>query len=145
MTVEYGPKSTANPAQLMLREVWSTGDLELIDELVADRHVHHDPLLEEPISGASALKEWVATVRTGSPTLTKSVRETYVDGNAVVLTYTSTGTHDGEIMGIAPTGRSFELEGTSVFRVDEGKLVETVDVWDTYGLFSQIGAVPEGV
>ncbi|WP_290814420.1 ester cyclase [Halovivax sp.] len=145
MTAERGPKSTANPAQLMLREVWSTGDLELIDELVADRHVHHDPLLDEPIAGASALKEWVATVRSGSPTLAKSVRETYVDGNAVILTYTSTGTHEGEIMGIAPTGRSFELEGTSVFRVDDGRLMETVDVWDTLGLFSQIGEFPEEV
>ncbi|AGB17020.1 ketosteroid isomerase-like protein [Halovivax ruber XH-70] len=145
MTAATGPKSTANPAHLMLREVWSTGDIELIDELVADRHVHYDPLFDEPIAGASALKEWVGTVRTGSPTLTKSVRETYVDGNAVILTYTSTGTHDGEIMGIAPTGRSFELEGASVFRVDDGRLVETVDVWDTFGLFSQIGAFPEVV
>ncbi len=145
MTDPTGFEPNTNTARLMLREVWSTGDLALIDELIADHHVHHDPLLQEPIEGPEGLKEWVGTVLEGTPDLTKTANGTYVDDDAVIVPYTATGTHEGEILGITPTGRSIEIDGVYVFHGEDGTLEETLDMWDAFGLFSQIGALPEGL
>ena len=145
MTTPTERESNVNPARLMVREVWSAGDLALIDELATDDHVHHDPLIREPLEGRTALKEWVATVREGAPDLTKTITGTYVDGDAVIVTYTTTGTHEGEIMGIAPTDRSIEVDGVYVFHVADGTIEETLDTWDAFGLFAQLGAFPEVV
>ncbi|ARS89995.1 ester cyclase [Natrarchaeobaculum aegyptiacum] len=136
--------STASPALQLLREVWSGGDLALIDELVTDDYVHSDSVLPDLLEGPAALREWVETVRTGTPDMTKTVRETYVDGDAVIIAYTARGTHEGDIFGIAPTGRSLEVDGVCVSRVADGRLVESTDVWDAFGLFAQLGTFLEG-
>ncbi|WP_255192927.1 ester cyclase [Natronobeatus ordinarius] len=143
MTTPRESGSKVTPAHLILREVWSTGDVALIDDLLTDDHVHHEPLLPEPLEGREPLKEWIETVREGAPDLTKTVGETYVDGDAVIVTYTATATHEGDILGIAPTGRSIEVDGVYVHQVEDGKLAETTDSWDAFGLFAQLGAFPE--
>lgn len=130
-----------SPARLMVEEVWSRGDLELIDDLVTDDYVQYDPALPEPIRGPEALKETVAMFREGTPDLTKRYEETIVDGNRVVIPYTATGTHEGDILGVAPTGTEIEVDGTFIYRVDDGRLSEGTDLWDTFGLLRQIGAV----
>ncbi|MGM0605224.1 MAG: ester cyclase [Halobacteriota archaeon] len=130
------------PAHLMLQEVWSKGDLALIDELTTEDYVEHDPVLPEPVRGREALKETIAMFREGTPDLTKAVDETYVDGDTVVVTYTATGTHEGEFMGIARTGREIEVDGVFVYRVEDDRLAEGRDVWDAFGLLGQIGALP---
>lgn len=143
MTTEHQPGTIAEPAHLMLQEVWSKGDLNLVDELVTQDYVERDPVLPDPIRGPEALKETIAMFREGAPDLTKAVDETYVDDDTVVLPYTATGTHDGPILGIEPTGREIEVGGIFVYRVEQGRLAEGTDMWDAFGLLAQIGALPE--
>ena len=121
------------------------GDLALIDELVTDDYVHSDSVLPDSLEGPAALREWVETVREGTPDMTKTIDETYVDGETVIVVYTARGTHEGDIFGIAPTGRSIEVDGVVVSRVADGRLVESTDVWDAFGLFAQLGTFPEAI
>lgn len=143
MTAQNRSDSRVTPAHLMLDEVWSKGDMALIDELTTDEYVEHDPALPEPIRGREALEETVAMYREGTPDLTKAVDETFVDGDTVIVTYTAKGTHEGEIMGVPPTGRSVEVDGVFVYRVEDGRLTEGTDMWDVFGLLAQIGGLPE--
>ncbi|MBS1810400.1 MAG: ester cyclase [Acidobacteria bacterium] len=53
--------------------------------------------------------------------------------------WTVTGTHVGEFLGNAPTGKQFTLDGISIYRVRDGKLVEERTVWDALGLVKQLG------
>ena len=126
------------PVHLMLREVWSAGDLALVDELVAKAHVQHDPVFPEPVRGRSSLKEAIGRFRTGTPDLTKVVDETYVDDGTVIARYTATGTHEGELLGVAPTGRSIAVDGIYLSHVEDGKLIESTDMWDAFGVLQQI-------
>jgi predicted ester cyclase len=48
------------------------------------------------------------------------------------------GTHEGDIRGIAPTGRGIELKGNAIYRVDDGKLMERWVVSDVYGLLEEL-------
>ena len=63
-------------------------------------------------------------------------------GEHVIARWTATGTHRSELMGIAPTGRSIEVQGISIFRAADGQLAEEWSVWDALGLLQQLGAIP---
>ena len=52
------------------------------------------------------------------------------------------GTHQGEMMGVAPTGNQVTFTGTQTDRISGGELVESWSNWDTLGMLRQIGAVP---
>lgn len=135
--------SIAGPAQLLIEEVWSRGDLALVDELVTGEYVQIDPLLSEPIHGPEALAQTISWYRQGVPDLTKTPEEPIVDGTVVVIPYTATGTHEGWILGIEPSGREFEVDGLFRSDVTDGRLRKGIDVWNGIGLLRQLGALPE--
>lgn len=141
MATENHRETVESPARLMVQEVWSHGDLDLVDELVTEDYVQHDVALPDAIRGPDALKEAVAMYRAGTPDLTKTIEETIVEDDRVVIPYTATGTHEGEIMGVAATGTEIEVEGIFVFGLEDGRLCAGTDLWDAFGLLRQIGAV----
>ena len=57
---------------------------------------------------------------------------------------TGTGTHEGEIMGIEPTGRRVEAPVMEFRRIEDGQIAEMWALVDTLGMLQQIGAIPEG-
>lgn len=132
-------------AQLLLKEVWTRGDLALVDELVTEDYRHADPLLSEAIQGPAGLKQTVSWYRQGVPDLTKTVEDTIVDGPIVVIQYTATGTHQGWILGIEPTGRTFAVEGVYRCEGGDGRLADGIDVWDGVGLLRQLGVLSQPI
>lgn len=137
--------SIAAPAWLLLEEVWSRGDLALVNELVTDAYVQIDPLMSEPIHGPEALSQTVSRYRQGVPDLRKTPEEPIVDGPVVVIPYTVTGTHEGWILGIEPTGREFVVDGLFRSDVADGRLRKGIDVWNGISLLRQLGALPESL
>lgn len=61
------------------------------------------------------------------------------EGNTAAHHWTVTGTHISEFMGAASTGKQFTLDGISIYRFANGKLVEERTVWDALGLAQQLG------
>ena len=45
-------------------------------------------------------------------------------------------------MGIPPTGKTLSIDAITIHRMDNGKIAETWEVWDTLGFLQQIGVVP---
>jgi predicted ester cyclase len=70
------------------------------------------------------------------------VEDQVAEGDMVVTRWIASGTHQGEIMGIAPTGNRMTVAGTSIERIVEGKIEETWDNYDALGMMQQIGAIP---
>ena len=60
----------------------------------------------------------------------------------VVVRWTASGTHQGSLMGIPPTGKEVAVTGVDIFRVKEGKLAELWLNWDQLGLMQQLGVIP---
>jgi hypothetical protein len=64
------------------------------------------------------------------------------EGDLVAEQFTARGTHQGELLGVAPTGREVVLAGINIFRVQDGRVVERWGRTDDLGFLQQLGIVP---
>ena len=136
------PQATeANKALLrrVVEEGWNRHNLALLDEIFADC-VWYRPTTEE-LKG-EGLKQYVASVLAASPDGRFTIQDLVAEGDKVVMRYSSTGTHQGEFMGLAPTGKQFTTSGMNISRIVEGKIVEVREQWDALGFLQQLGALP---
>jgi steroid delta-isomerase-like uncharacterized protein len=111
-----------------------------IDELVAPDAVIRTPLPIEA-TGADAMKQIWAMLFTVYPDIRLTVEDVVAEGDKVVARNTVTGTHRGEFMGVAPTGKSVTYNEIFIFRFADGRVVETWGVVDVYAQMRQIGVV----
>ncbi len=117
----------------------SEGSLALFDELYTNC-VYHSPLTGE-LKG-EALKKFIASILAAFPDRRFTIEDQVAETDKVVTRYSFVGTHQGEIMGIAPTGKRVTFSGMVIDRIVEGKIVEEREEWDTLGMMQQLGAVP---
>ena len=113
------------------QELWNhTGNLDAAEELFA---------AEE----AEAARQEAADYRRGFPDVANTVEDLIAEGDKVVARWRSRATHQGEYMGIPPTGKEVEVTGITLYRIEGGKIAESWNVEDKFGLLRQIGAFPE--
>lgn len=119
-------------------QVFNEGNLDVIDELIAEEYVGHNPGGEE-IQGREEFKEFVRMYRAAFPDLEVTTEDIFAEGNKTVTRYTLTGTHEGELMGIPPTGETVEIETMGISRWEDGQGVEHWSQVDMMGLMEQLG------
>jgi steroid delta-isomerase-like uncharacterized protein len=122
-------------------EPWK-GSLDVIDELIATDYIGHDPANPEPLRGPAGVKEFISTYRAAFPDARITVEQQLAEGDLVATRWTGRGTHEGELMGISPTGKRVTVSGLTVSRLEGGKIVEEFQNWDTFGMMQQLEAVP---
>lgn len=129
-------------ARRWFEEGFTQGNLDVADELFAADYVNHNALPGQG-TGPEGTKHNVTMLRSGFPDLQVTVEDQIAEGDKVVTRWAMSGTHQGALMGVAPTGKRVTVTGIIVFRVSGGKAVEGWLNWDTLGLMRQIGAIPE--
>ena len=130
-------------ARRIAEEVFSKGKLDVLDELVADDYVGYDIANPEPMRGREGVIEQVNTYRSAFSDLKLTVHDQIAEGDRVVTRWRGTGTHTGDLMGITGTGKQTTVEGVTIDRIKNGKIVESYDYWDALGLLQQLGAIPQ--
>lgn len=103
-------------------ELWSKGDLTVIDSSYSPDFVGHFPA--ETVHGPSGIRSSVESHRRSFPDWTETVEDTIADGDRVVTRFRSRGTNLGEFFGKPATGRRVEITEVCIFRVVDGKIVE---------------------
>jgi predicted ester cyclase len=88
------------------------------------------------------MRAFIEMYRSAYPDTRLEIGEMIAEGDLVAMTWTATGTHQGELMGIAPTGRSVTVSGIGVDRVSGGQIVESWANYDALGMLTQLGAIP---
>jgi predicted ester cyclase len=112
-------------------ELWNhTGNLDAAEEIFVPDYVE-------------AAKQEAADFRQGFPDVVSTIEDLIAEGDRIVACWRSRATHQGEYMGISPTGKEVEFTGISVYRIEAGKIAESWTAEDDLGLMRQIGAVPE--
>jgi steroid delta-isomerase-like uncharacterized protein len=122
-------------------EPWG-GNFEAIDELVDPGYTGYDPSQPEPTRGPAGFREFITTYLTGFPDGGITVDQQLAEGDFVATRWTGRGTHQGDLMGIAATGKQVTVSGITISRVSNGKIVEEWTNWDTLGMLQQLGVVP---
>ena len=117
------------------------GNLGVIDELVAPDYVGHDPAQPE-MHGPEGIKQFITGYLAGFPDGRITIDGQLAEGDMVATRWTGRGTHQGELMGIPPTGKQVTVSGITISRVKNGKVVEEWSNWDTLGMLQQLGVVP---
>jgi steroid delta-isomerase-like uncharacterized protein len=117
----------------------NTGELELLRDLIASDVVDHDPAPDQS-PGPEGYIRMFAALRTSFPDLAVSVDQLVVDGDKIAIAYTLSGTHRGEFMDVAPTGRKIRARGVQIARFRDDKMVERWGSSDQLGILQQIGA-----
>jgi steroid delta-isomerase-like uncharacterized protein len=122
---------------------WNRGDAAAVVADVADDVIWRDVALGMPMQGRAALQQAVQAYMTAFPDLRLQVSSYTVDGPRLVREWMSTGTHQGELMGMAPTGRWIENYGALVTTVDDdGLVIEGAVYWNPLAMFRQLGLEP---
>jgi steroid delta-isomerase-like uncharacterized protein len=104
--------------------------------------VDHDPTEPEEMRGPAGVKRYAAEVRGAFPDVRVTIEEQVAEGDGVATRYTLGGTHEGELMGIPPTGNRVEITGVAFERLADGKIVESRDNYDALGMMQQLGVIP---
>ena len=115
--------------------------LDALDTLVAEDFVEHIPFPGQG-PGREGLRYAIANFLSGFPDMRWKVEEQIAEGEKVVTRFTMSGTHLGEFIGIAPTGKSVQVWGIVIDVVREGKFAESRIIMDMMSLMQQLGVFP---
>ena len=125
-----------------IEEVWTEGNLSIADELFSEHYTHHDPSTLDFGQGPEGEKKRVMFYRTAFPDLQFTIEDMISEGETVTCRWSSTGTHQGPLSMIAPSGRKVSVSGMTFARLAGGKIIEGWVNWDTLSLLQQLGVVP---
>ncbi|MBQ1090140.1 ester cyclase [Streptomyces sp. B93] len=118
-----------------------TAELPPMDEVMAENYHDHDPANVEDNIGMDHIRREMEMWRDAFD-FTFELHDQIADGDRVCNRFTWRGTHKGDFMGIAPTGKQAAMTGTTIFRFGEhGKIVEGWWQYDRLGLMDQLGAL----
>ena len=128
------------------RDFWERAfngrDLDALDGLIADDYVNHAALPGTP-PGPEGQAQTMQALWTAFPDARFTIEHLALDGDTVICVGTMEGTHEGELLGQAPSGRRVQWRQCHVVRIDgEGRALEHRGIRDDLGLFRQMAGAP---
>ena len=124
-----------------LQELDHHKQVDAVQELCAAGFAAHLPGSIDPVD-REGFKGFIALFCTAFPDLRHTVEDQIAEGDMVVSRLTVQGTHLGDFLGIAPTGREITITDILIARMKEGKAIELWAQFDMPGLLRQLGAFP---
>ncbi len=125
-------------ARRYLDEIWNKANLGAVDELYAPYFVDHTPA-PGTTADREGLKQSLLMLRRAFPDGRFTVHELIAEGDYVTGRFSFKGTHLGELDGSPPTGKTVTIQGISLSRFANGKIVESWELTDQWLYLRQIG------
>ncbi|MFQ6059407.1 MAG: ester cyclase [Anaerolineae bacterium] len=125
----------------LIEEAWNKGNLAVIDELLSPDYVLHFAA-PGATPDREGYKQAVSMHHTAFADFRLTIEDMVAEGDKVVIRWTIRGTHKGEYIGIAATGKEVTMTGISIRRIEGGKIMEEWLESDMLGLMQQMGVVP---
>ena len=118
-------------------------DDSFVERFVAPNYVEHDPMPGQA-PGAQGLQDMMQMFYAGFPDMKGTVNQIISEGDVVSVALTTTGTHNGDFMGIPATGKKISITEVHMVRIADGKMVEHWGLADGMTMMQQLGVMPEG-
>ena len=128
-------------ARRLVDDFWGKGNFDLADELMGLNFVNHNapPGIATDRDG---YKDLGAMFRSAFPDQQAVVELIIAEGDLVVTRWSTSGTHQGEFLGIPPTSKRVNVAGITIARVVDGLIIEDWTEFDAMGLMQQLGVIP---
>jgi steroid delta-isomerase-like uncharacterized protein len=120
--------------------LWNRDEPGLPDRILSD-DLHFRGTLGSEASGREQFLAYVAGVRSAFPDWHCRIEEIIDAGDRAAARMTFSGTHRGELRGLAPTGRRVSYPGVTLFRFERGRIAEVWALGDTQQLWSDLGVL----
>ncbi|MGD2129460.1 MAG: ester cyclase [Lysobacterales bacterium] len=117
-------------------EVWSKGNVDLIDELYARDYIGHFP--GETFHGLEGIRSHVTAHRTAFHDWTEEIEDIIADRDTVAVRFSSRGTNLGKFFDSPPTEKHVRITEATIFKLEDGKIVEQWVYPDILSLQSQL-------
>ncbi|HEY6767653.1 MAG TPA: ester cyclase [Candidatus Sulfotelmatobacter sp.] len=125
-------------------EVWNQGREATINEMCSPNAIGYGQAQHGTnIIGPEHFKQFWRSFRDAFSNIHVEIHDTIEQGDRVVIRWTMSMTHSGTFLGIPQTNRQVSVDGISIQRFADGKIIEAWDKWDQLSLLVQLGAVPE--
>ncbi|TFW17156.1 ester cyclase [Massilia arenosa] len=122
-------------------EVWNAGRVDVLDELLTADYLNHSASFPNPRPGPDDLKPIVRAMRAGIPDLHYEVLDIVEAEDRLAIYTRVTGTHAGELFGMAPTGRRIDVKQMQIEWMREGRICQHWRLTDELALLRQLGQV----
>ncbi|RYF67329.1 MAG: ester cyclase [Cytophagaceae bacterium] len=136
--------SIANNKVIMNRflEFINSASDSLAHELISPNAIFYVPGRPEPLRGPSGYLSLLGMMRGGFPDIQWLLDDMVTEGDTVAARFTMRGTHQGNFMGIPPTGKPIQVQAMNFYRLADRQFIEEYGQPDMLGLLQQIGAAP---
>jgi steroid delta-isomerase-like uncharacterized protein len=123
-------------------ELVSQRNPDAMEEVYTADTVLHEP--DQDLQGVEEAKQFLSGYISAFPDMSVSVEDVIAEGDKAVTRWTLRGTHEGEVEEFGPpTGKRVVLEGITIHRISEGKIVEEWERYDNLDVLQQLGLAPE--
>jgi predicted ester cyclase len=127
------PDQNAAAVRDFVERAWNNGEEAVFEEHIADEFA--------AFGGREGFKQLILGYRAAFPDPHMEINDSFGAGDRVVTRFTVRGTHEGELRGIAPTGKRIEVGGIAIDVMRDGKRVAGWAETDQLGLLVQLGLV----
>jgi len=127
----------------LVDEVWNKKDTNKLEEFLTPQCSLQTP--DGTIHGLREYKQFVETYMKAFPDCKITIDEIIAEDNMVSARSTFSGTHRGELRGIAPTGKQVRAQSVMLAKISGGKVSDEVLAFDRLTLFEQLGVAPEAM
>lgn len=146
MTVTSTLEENKEVVRRYYEEAFNDRRIDLLDELIAEDVVNHDPLSDETLTaeearGFEGFVRHVEVAHEAFPDATVTIEDVIAEDDEVAVRFTFEGTHEGRFGGVEPTGKRVSGTNIGFFRIEDGKIAERWLESDDLGLLQQLGVV----
>lgn len=122
-----------------IEEVWHKQNPAAAEDFLAPNYNRYRSPTTSPLN-RDQQKQLLISFRTAFPDIELFIEEIITDGNRLAMRSTMRATHQGEIFGIAPTGKPITVGLVDVIHIENGKFVAQWGGPDLLDLVQQLGA-----
>lgn len=136
-----GNQQNINLIKRLFEEVFNRGNLSLIDELISNNILMHDPASPNPRGGIKAFKDLESNYQRAFPNKKTKIEDIMSADDKVIVRWSCQGIHKGDLQGISATNNQVNVTGISIYKLANGKISEIWQSWDRLGLLEQLGEI----
>lgn len=120
----------------------NTNDKALAEELIDSTAEFTTPVSEKPLYGGAGYLSVVDLMRRSFSDIHWELVDMAAEDDKVAVSWICSGTHDGEFMGLAPTGKKFSFSVMNFYYFNaDGKIINDVAAQGLFGLLAALGLI----